>query len=198
MFTELYQRAGLCVALRLIPPGQQDYNVKKLYQERSLPKQAQNTCLWPLMQRPCRTPNQFYARALAFDLLNTQHKNRDSTEIVSIAHTKGAVAAAGSTGKSHHTIGIDIEHQSRQIPTVLKKYYLTSEDLHTGLNTLQLWCLKEAAFKCLDNFSKTLSLKHIRIKQQNSSGFLLQAGGKSCTGNLWLSKTNYYIALAWS
>ncbi|MEM6405581.1 MAG: 4'-phosphopantetheinyl transferase superfamily protein [Pseudomonadota bacterium] len=146
------------------------------------------------MQRPCRTPNQFYARALAFDLLNTQYKNRDNTEIVSIAHTKGAVVAAGSNRKSHLAIGVDIEHHSRQLPDILGKYYLTSEDLHTGLNTLQLWCLKEAAFKCLDNFSKTLSLKHICIKRRNSSGFLLQAAGKNCTGALWLSKTGYHIA----
>ncbi len=197
MFTELYQRTDLRIALRLVPPDQQDYNVKKLYQERGLPEQAQNTCLWPLMQRPCRTPNQFHARALAFDLLNAQHGNQCSTEIVSLAHTKGAVAAAGSTDKSHHAIGVDIEHQSRQIPDTLRKYYLTSEDLHTELDTLQLWCLKEAAFKCLDNFSQTLNLKHICIKRRNSSGFLLQAAGKNCAGTLWLSKTGHHIAAAW-
>lgn len=199
MITKIYQHSSIQTVLRLVPPQIKDIDLKILYQERGLPHKAKGTCLQPLMQRKCHTPNQHYARTLAFDLLNTLNCNNlnQNQAKISLTHTKNAVAVAGTTNPILQSVGIDIEHQTRPLPKNLDKFFLAEEDLHTDLDRLPLWCLKEAALKCLDNFTHTLNLRQIHIKRRSKTDFSCHTAIQSCTGTIRLSSTGYYIATAW-
>lgn len=89
--------------------------------------------------------------------------------LVSLSHTRGA-AAAILAPKSDEllSVGIDVERADRTIKEgVLEKY--DHPDDH-GLNPLELWCAKEAAFKAASFYwkkEKTFILKDISVTSTN-------------------------------
>lgn len=93
--------------------------------------------------------------------------------LVSLSHTKGVGGAvSGPAGHDQLSIGIDLEWEDRQVKMGMEKFYLNDEDDRGNYTELELWSLKEAAFKSisplLQNWPyKRFVLKHIWIKEES-------------------------------
>ena len=84
---------------------------------------------------------------------------------LSLAHTKGSGAAMLADSNTFRAIGIDIENINRPVKESIIKRVGHSED-DESLRNIELWCLKEAAFKALMNtgeFEKPVEFSSIRI-----------------------------------
>lgn len=97
------------------------------------------------------------------------HLKRDPKILVSLAHTRG-LAAAASCFRSEKAlgIGIDCESQDRIVKEALLDKFSTHDD--QALDSLHLWCAKEAAFKASSYFwkeEKTFVLKDITVKRNS-------------------------------
>jgi len=88
----------------------------------------------------------------------------------SLTHSRtehGEVAAAILCTQKNIHVGIDIEPYARKLQDGAAKFYVNADDL--SLKPIELWCLKEAAFKCTSSFFgdmplyKTLVLKDFTI-----------------------------------
>lgn len=104
-----------------------------------------------------------------FEIVNHHHLKTNPNILVSLAHTRG-LAAAACTYKSQDQlgIGIDCESENRIVKEVLLEKFATHND--HALNSLHLWCAKEAAFKAASSFwkrDKTFVLKDITVKKQS-------------------------------
>lgn len=67
---------------------------------------------------------------------------------VSLSHTRSAAAALIASRSEYRSVGIDLERKDRSVnPLTLKKI----TNAHDELTGLELWCLKEAAYKCFSN-----------------------------------------------
>ena len=85
---------------------------------------------------------------------------------VSLSHTRGYVAASFENSSKILSIGIDIEIFSRPVKPGIEKFFVNSED-DSKYSLLELWTLKEAAFKALSPLLKDekLTLKKIWINK---------------------------------
>lgn len=71
---------------------------------------------------------------------------------LSLSHTKKWGAAIVAPKNEFLSVGIDIEENERDVKaSIIQK---VSHPLDEKLRNLDLWCLKEAAFKCLMNSKK--------------------------------------------
>jgi 4'-phosphopantetheinyl transferase EntD len=71
---------------------------------------------------------------------------------VSLSHTKELGAALVAERKDFRSIGIDIEHEARVVKDMIRERITHPED--RNLRNIELWCLKEAAFKAIMNTQK--------------------------------------------
>lgn len=88
------------------------------------------------------------------------HCLMEGQELCSRSHTERWACACLDVLNPHEaSVGVDIEHRSRKIRPELKRYYENPEDLTMELQPIEIWCLKEAAFKALSSFISYNSLK---------------------------------------
>lgn len=83
---------------------------------------------------------------------------------ISLSHTKIAGAALVADRKTFRSVGIDIEQEERNVKDSIKNRISHPDD--ENLRNIELWCLKEAAFKTLMNthqFEKPLEFSSICI-----------------------------------
>lgn len=72
---------------------------------------------------------------------------------ISLSHTKECGVALIADRKDFHSLGIDVEHEERQVKdNILDR--ITHPDDDTSLRKIEIWCLKEACFKALMNTGK--------------------------------------------
>lgn len=84
---------------------------------------------------------------------------------ISLSHTKIAGAALVADRKTYRSVGIDIEQEERIVKDSIKNRVSHPDD--KNLRNIELWCLKEAAFKALMNtgsFEKPLEFSSICIR----------------------------------
>lgn len=83
---------------------------------------------------------------------------------ISLSHTKNCGAALVADKKTFKSVGIDIEPLERIVqPNVLQR---VGHPRDLKLASIEIWCLKEAAFKALmnsGNFEKPLEFSSIQI-----------------------------------
>src|SRR5690606_6721348 len=79
---------------------------------------------------------------------------------VSLSHTRGLSAAV--LGENCASVGIDIERIDRRFNPATQKYYLTTED-RRDLTALELWCIKEAAFKAFAPLKTYQTIKDVLV-----------------------------------
>ena len=102
-----------------------------------------------------------------YEIIDHLYLKNHPNLLVSISHTKGLGCAFICDRKEVKSIGIDIEWTSRLIKKGIEKFFLRDED-SKELNNLELWCIKEAAFKAhspLYTGEKTLVLKDFIINK---------------------------------
>jgi 4'-phosphopantetheinyl transferase EntD len=90
-------------------------------------------------------------------------KESDSFTL-SLSHTAEWGAAILATRDEYKSVGIDIEHEKRAVKDLIISRIAHPED--ERLRNIELWCLKEAAFKALMNsgyFDKPLEFSSIKI-----------------------------------
>jgi 4'-phosphopantetheinyl transferase EntD len=87
---------------------------------------------------------------------------------ISLSHTSQVGAALIDLKEKFISVGIDIEHEEREVKGDVLKRISHPEDL--DLKKIELWCLKEAAFKALMNtgrFEKPVEFSSIHIQEKN-------------------------------
>lgn len=82
------------------------------------------------------------------ELINFQNLPKFPDYLVSLSHTKGAGAAVIALKNEYLSLGIDIEWNERIMKPGTEKFYRHPED-SLYENNLELWTMKEAAFKAL-------------------------------------------------
>lgn len=89
---------------------------------------------------------------------------------VSLSHTKECGAALLADRQTFRSVGIDIEQEERPVKDSIVERVSNPHD--TSLRNIELWCLKEAAFKALMNsgvFEKPIEFSSIEIGDQTWS-----------------------------
>lgn len=85
--------------------------------------------------------------------------------VASLSHTPKAGASAVAYKKEFISIGIDIESLDRQVKDHIIERVITEQDLK--LSNHEVWCLKEAIYKCVSNsklYSGVLEFRDMVIK----------------------------------
>lgn len=85
---------------------------------------------------------------------------------LSLAHTKSCGAAILADNKIYKSVGIDIELKERKVTQAVRERISHPED--ANLKNIELWCLKEAAFKAIMNtlfFAAPIEFSSIKIGQ---------------------------------
>lgn len=113
---------------------------------------------------------------------------------LSLSHTPKLGAAILGARNLYRSLGIDIEDKNRQVKEMIIERIAHPEDL--GLRNLELWCLKEAAFKAAMNtglFDKPIEFSSLRIQDQTWSH-----SPSNLTGEWRLEEyKDHLVALAW-
>jgi 4'-phosphopantetheinyl transferase EntD len=110
---------------------------------------------------------------------------------LSLTHCKEAGAAIASL-KPNVSLGIDVEDVLRPVTDATFQRVSHKED--TILQRIEIWCLKEAALKCLMNsgrFEKTVNFSDIKIEEKK---FTHSPSGLSGKWELHYPKT-FVVAL---
>lgn len=111
-----------------------------------------------------------------------------SNYTVSISHTQGlSIAAVAKIDPLLYSLGIDVEWATREVKQESIDFVKNKNDDYTDLTPIEVWCMKEAAFKSLYRFPtapSNLTVKGIWIKNF-TFGF---AGNPSPLGNLEIKK----------
>lgn len=95
-------------------------------------------------------------------------KEKDYT--LSLSHSKDVGAALVVKKTDFRSVGIDIEDENRIVKDTILERVSHPEDLN--LRKIELWCLKEAAFKALmnsQNFDKPVEFSSIIISRHTWS-----------------------------
>lgn len=83
---------------------------------------------------------------------------------VSLTHSGTFGAAVLANRSEYRAVGIDLELKTRVVKAEIKARIANPTD--ANLTNIELWCAKEAAFKCLMNtemFSKNIDFKEIVV-----------------------------------
>lgn len=87
--------------------------------------------------------------------------------VISLSHTKELGAALVGERKNFRSIGLDIERDERVVKDMIRERIAHPED--QNLRNIELWCLKEAAFKAIMNtrlFEKPIEFSSIKIGEK--------------------------------
>lgn len=82
------------------------------------------------------------------ELVNFQNLKHFPQYLTSISHTRGAGASLLALKKDYLALGIDIEWSTRVMKSEARRFFRHPED-SLYQNDLELWTMKEAAFKAL-------------------------------------------------
>ena len=107
------------------------------------------------------------------DIENHQFMKNDQQIKVSLSHADHKAMATTTTDSLILSIGVDLEREDREIKKGIKKFYIIDNDELDS--PLELWCVKEAAFKAISPLykgDKKLVLKDITVKK--SGAFTLE------------------------
>lgn len=168
------------------------------YSAYELKSIAEKTTLSKLFaDKRLRFNHQLHARYLALNTLSLAGCKALLEAKYSIAHTKKAAAFIWTFSESITTLGVDLEPKTRTLSPKALKFFSSESDEVCDTNLVALWCLKEAAFKCLDNFENKINLKNISIKQISQKRYIGQAAGMKCYCELIANPSNYFLAIAW-
>ncbi len=105
------------------------------------------------------------------------HLKKNPQLLVSLSHTKAIGAACICHNRYAQSIGLDIEWSERIIKPGIEKFYLNDNDDLISHTKLDLWMIKEAAFKAISPIyeksknleDKPLVLKDIIVKNNQFS-----------------------------
>jgi phosphopantetheinyl transferase (holo-ACP synthase) len=99
------------------------------------------------------------------ELVNYHNLKKFPDLLVSLSHTKGAGAAVVASKEYYVSLGIDIEWCARVMKKEAERFFRNSQD-SIYENNLELWTMKEAAFKALSplGFPGVLVLSKIIIQ----------------------------------
>lgn len=99
------------------------------------------------------------------ELVNYQNLKNFPDFVLSLSHTRGAGAAVLAKKTEVRSLGIDIEWSDRNLKNEAGRFYNNPED-SLYENKLELWTMKEAAFKALSplGFPGVLVLTKIIIQ----------------------------------
>ncbi len=84
---------------------------------------------------------------------------------ISLSHTKECGVALIGARKDFHALGIDVEHEERQVKDHILERISNPHDVDS-LRKIEIWCLKEACFKALmnsGNFSVPVEFNSIQL-----------------------------------
>lgn len=82
------------------------------------------------------------------ELINYQNLKNFPDYVLSLSHTKGAGAAVLAKKSEVRSLGIDIEWSDRNLKDEAARFYKNAQD-SVYENKIELWTMKEAAFKAL-------------------------------------------------
>lgn len=86
---------------------------------------------------------------------------------LSLSHSKSSGAALLADRERYLSVGIDIEEEERHVKASILARVSHPEDI--SLRNIELWCLKEAVFKCLMNsgrFEKPFEFAEIQLLEK--------------------------------
>lgn len=89
---------------------------------------------------------------------------------ISLTHTKDLGAALIGDQQTYRSLGIDIEQEVRQVKDSVARRIAHPQDLK--LRNIEIWCLKEAAFKAMMNsgkFDRPVEFSSILIEEKRWS-----------------------------
>lgn len=159
----------------------------KRLQGFALSREALYQCLENIGQTPEQS---------SLPLLNFSTLNEFPELTLSLTHTENAGGAILGLRSQYRSLGIDVELKTREVrDDVIEKL---SNPKDGNLRNLEMWCLKEAAFKCLSNAQVLSSAPLYRDLEVQSSSWLHHPTGHR--GDLTLVESDqFFIALAsWS
>ena len=107
------------------------------------------------------------------ELINYQTLPLYPDYLTSLSHTRGAGAALLAKKKDYHSLGIDIEWSDRIMKPESQKFFRHKLDMTTE-NLLELWTMKEAAFKALSPLGHPEVLVLSKIVIQNGKFWTLE------------------------
>ncbi|MGE3610050.1 MAG: 4'-phosphopantetheinyl transferase superfamily protein [Bacteriovoracaceae bacterium] len=85
---------------------------------------------------------------------------------LSLTHSIDVGAAVLASQANYLAVGIDLENKDRKVSSAIRERIVNKED--ASLTNIELWCAKEAVFKCLMNsgqFEQTIDFMDIVIKE---------------------------------
>jgi phosphopantetheinyl transferase (holo-ACP synthase) len=98
--------------------------------------------------RTCLVEAELKPDVIDLELISYCRLHKFSQLTVSLSHTKLAAAAVIASTDEYQSVGIDLERRGREVnPLTLKKI----TNAHDEMSGLELWCLKEASYKCFSN-----------------------------------------------
>lgn len=106
---------------------------------------------------------QYFSSPQMAKSLNEQsyHALTESQKVCSRSHTDNwACALLGPQGPNQTSLGVDIESRTRVIKPGARRFYEHKDDQTKTLQPLEIWCLKEAAFKALSSYLNFHNLEH--------------------------------------
>ncbi len=129
------------------------------------------------------------------EITNHHHLKNYPNIRVSLSHTRGLSAAVAS--KQLSSVGVDVEYIDRAFNHKASKFFLRDDDLEMPL--LELWTIKEAAFKAIDPMGlkatdkDILVLKDLVVKDE-----LIELEGKVIAKWLLQKHNGVMTAIAWT
>ncbi len=98
------------------------------------------------------------------EILNNHHLKDFPETLISISHTDDFASVYLAQTNKYKSIGIDIEKINRQMKFGANRFFDNQQD-QTNLSQLEVWCVKEAAFKAISPlWDEQLVLSNIWIK----------------------------------
>ena len=93
------------------------------------------------------------------EIENNLHLADSPKTKVSLSHTRGISAAVISS--THTSVGIDVEFADRAFKDEVTKFFKLEQDV--AMPTLELWSIKEAAFKAFEPLKKYKAIKETLV-----------------------------------
>lgn len=133
-----------------IPPEEWE-KIQQLFPEKNESFYMSRICLWHLCQRFEPLPIN------VIQLENHQFIQALDHLRFSISHTKDFSIAIATDKNNAQGIGVDCEAQTRNMKEGAEKYFSHEKDRH-ALSLLEVWSIKEAAFKAFANAGYPIKL----------------------------------------
>ncbi len=91
------------------------------------------------------------------NIIDHHHLEHFPEYLVSISHTRDIGASVIAKIEKYSSIGLDIELSSREIPPNSERYYHSKADILERATQLDIWCIKEAAYKAISSSNREVN-----------------------------------------